>query len=127
MPASSTAPSTCVTPSCPPSSSDCLPPRCNTPAAVRSFRTSNLVQLCYSAIRIRNPKFAFRNSPEVPMAISVAKVLTKVFGSRNDRLLKRYRAIVEKISELEPKVAAMTDEQLRARTQELREGLTAKK
>jgi preprotein translocase subunit SecA len=38
------------------------------------------------------------------MAISVGKVLTKVFGSRNDRLLKRYRAIVEKINELEPKV-----------------------
>ena len=61
------------------------------------------------------------------MAISVGKVLTKIFGSRNDRLLKRYRAIVEKINEWEPKVAAMTDDQLRARTQELRAGLTAKK
>ena len=61
------------------------------------------------------------------MAISVGKVLTKIFGSRNDRLLKRYRAIVEKINEWEPKVAAMTDEQLNARTQELRSGLTARK
>ena len=61
------------------------------------------------------------------MAISVGKVLTKIFGSRNDRLLKRYRAIVEKINEWEPKVAAMTDDQLRARTQELRAGLTGKK
>ena len=29
------------------------------------------------------------------MAITVGKVLTKVFGSRNERLLKRYRKIVE--------------------------------
>src|SRR3989442_12822446 len=60
------------------------------------------------------------------MAISVAKVLTKVFGSRNDRLLKRYRAVVDKINEWEPKVAPLTDDQLRARTAELRAGLTAK-
>jgi len=61
------------------------------------------------------------------MAFSVAKVLTKVFGSRNDRLLKRYRAIVDRINEWEPKVAPLTDEQLRARTAELRAGLIAKK
>ena len=61
------------------------------------------------------------------MVPSVGKVLTKIFGSRNDRLLKRYRAIVDKINELESKVAAMTDEQLRDRTAELRAGLMAKK
>ena len=61
------------------------------------------------------------------MAISVGKVLTKIFGSRNDRLLKRYRTIVEKINEWEPKVTAMTDDQLRIRTQELRAGLSSKK
>src|SRR5688500_6159273 len=61
------------------------------------------------------------------MAISVGKVLTKIFGSRNDRLLKRYRAIGEKINEWEPKVAAMNDGQLRQRTQEIRAGVVAKK
>jgi preprotein translocase subunit SecA len=61
------------------------------------------------------------------MVPSVGKVLTKIFGSRNDRLLKRYRAIVDKINELEPKVAALTDEQLRDRTKELRAGLLSKK
>src|SRR3954447_1408732 len=63
--------------------------------------------------------------PEVPMAITVQKVLVKVFGSRNDRLLKRYRKIVDEVNKLEEKVQQMSDEQLRARTLELHTGLTA--
>ena len=59
--------------------------------------------------------------------VTVGKILTKIFGSRNERLLKRFRAIVARVGELEPKVQAMTDEELRARTAELREGLTSKK
>jgi preprotein translocase subunit SecA len=55
--------------------------------------------------------------------LSVQKVLTKVFGSRNDRLLKRYRSMVAKINELEPKVQSMTDAELRAHAHELRNGL----
>jgi len=57
------------------------------------------------------------------MAISFQKLLTKVFGSRNDRLLKRYRAIVAQVNAMEPQIAAQTDEQLRARTQEIRAGI----
>ncbi len=60
------------------------------------------------------------------MPISVAKILTKVFGSRNERLLKRYQKIVDQVNALEPKISPMTDEQLRARTQELRGGIIAK-
>src|ERR1700722_13763570 len=52
------------------------------------------------------------------------KILTKIFGSRNDRLLKRYRRIVEQVAAMEEKVQAMTDEQLRERTLELHLGLT---
>ncbi|HSI34926.1 MAG: preprotein translocase subunit SecA [Phycisphaerae bacterium] len=51
----------------------------------------------------------------------VTKLLTKIFGSRNDRLLKRYRGIVAQVAEQEPKIRKMTDEQMRARTAELRE------
>src|SRR4051794_28669890 len=58
------------------------------------------------------------------MPVTFAKVLTKVFGSRNDRLLKRYRKIIDEVNKLEPKIAGMTDEQLRNRTLELRHGLT---
>lgn len=61
------------------------------------------------------------------MAVSIGKTLTKVFGSRNERLLKRYKKIVQQVNALEPKVQAMTDAQLRTRTAELRQGLTSGK
>ena len=60
------------------------------------------------------------------MAVTVGKVLTKIFGSRNERLLKRYHRIVDQVTALEPKAQVMTDEQLKARTAELRAGLTGK-
>ncbi|MFY8104182.1 MAG: preprotein translocase subunit SecA [Ramlibacter sp.] len=46
--------------------------------------------------------------------------LTQIFGSRNDRLLKQYRKTVDRINALEPQLEALSDEALRARTQELR-------
>ncbi|UZG45098.1 preprotein translocase subunit SecA [Caldimonas thermodepolymerans] len=48
------------------------------------------------------------------------KLLTQIFGSRNDRLLKQYRRVVEKINLLEPQLEALSDEQLRARTEEFK-------
>ncbi len=47
--------------------------------------------------------------------------LKAIFGSRNDRLLKQYRRIVESINRLEPTVQALTDEQLAAKTPELKQ------
>jgi len=61
------------------------------------------------------------------MALSVQRILTFFFGSRNERLLKRYRAVVDQINALEPQIAAMPDEQLAARTQELRQGIKSGK
>ena len=55
----------------------------------------------------------------------VGTVLTKVFGSRNDRLLKRYRRLVEQVNAREAEVRAQTDAQLRQRTQELRAQIVA--
>ncbi|MBC7782306.1 MAG: preprotein translocase subunit SecA, partial [Burkholderiales bacterium] len=51
----------------------------------------------------------------------LGKALTKVFGSRNDRLIKRYRKIVTQVNELEPKISQMSDAQLRARTLEMKD------
>ena len=34
--------------------------------------------------------------------VAFGKILTKIFGSRNERLLKRFRAIVARVNELEP-------------------------
>ncbi|MCC6240317.1 MAG: preprotein translocase subunit SecA [Phycisphaerales bacterium] len=49
------------------------------------------------------------------------KALTKVFGSRNERLIKRYSRIVQQVNQLEQEVSSRTDAELRQRTQELRE------
>ena len=46
----------------------------------------------------------------------ISGVLTKIFGSRNERLLKTYQRNVARINALEPEIAALTDEALRAKT-----------
>ena len=48
------------------------------------------------------------------------KVLTSIFGSRNERLLKQYRKTVIKINALEPQFESLTDDQLREKTAEFR-------
>jgi preprotein translocase subunit SecA len=47
--------------------------------------------------------------------------LTKIFGSRNDRLLKQYRKTVERINAMEPQFEKLSDDQLRAKTQEFKD------
>ncbi len=51
--------------------------------------------------------------------------LTQIFGSRNDRLVKQYRKTAERINALEPSLELLTDEQLRAKTQEFKDRVTA--
>jgi len=53
----------------------------------------------------------------------VGQLLSKVFGSRNDRLLKRMDKVVSKINAFEPEISALSDEQLRAKTEEFRQRL----
>ncbi|MGB0713216.1 MAG: preprotein translocase subunit SecA [Gammaproteobacteria bacterium] len=53
----------------------------------------------------------------------IKNALTKIFGSRNDRLVKRYRKTVEKINALEPEMEALDDAALAAKTQEFRDRL----
>jgi preprotein translocase subunit SecA len=50
----------------------------------------------------------------------IQKLLTRIFGSRNERLLKDYRKVVERINALEPTVSALTDEQIAGKTVEFR-------
>jgi len=54
------------------------------------------------------------------MAINI---LTKIFGSRNDRLLKQYRVGVARINALEAQFETLTDDGLRAKTQEFKDRL----
>ena len=49
----------------------------------------------------------------------ILNALTKVFGSKNERELKRLQPLVERINALETEVQAMSDEQLKAIIAEL--------
>ena len=51
----------------------------------------------------------------------MASLLTKIFGSRNDRLLKKYRKTVKRINALEAQLEQLPDDALRAKTPELRQ------
>jgi preprotein translocase subunit SecA len=53
------------------------------------------------------------------------KILTQIFGSRNDRLLKGYRRSVEQINALEPQFEKLSDDALRAKTDEFRQRLAS--
>jgi preprotein translocase subunit SecA len=51
----------------------------------------------------------------------VASIFTRLFGSRNQRLLRNYGKVVDKINSLEEAMQALGDEQLRQKTDEFRE------
>src|SRR5574338_1610458 len=51
----------------------------------------------------------------------VTGLLKKVFGSRNDRLLKQYQRTVREINALEPAVQKLSDEELRGKTETLKQ------
>ncbi|MDE2422783.1 MAG: preprotein translocase subunit SecA [Betaproteobacteria bacterium] len=54
----------------------------------------------------------------------MTQFLKKIFGTRNDRLLKQYYKIVTKINALEPSMAALSDDALSAKTSEFRQRLS---
>ena len=51
----------------------------------------------------------------------IPNLLKKIFGSRNDRLLRKYSQDVRAINELEPAMQALTDAELRAKTDSFRQ------
>ena len=53
------------------------------------------------------------------------KVLTKVFGSKEDRDVKKFRTIVEAVNQREPATQKLTDAQLQSKTAEFRQRLDA--
>ncbi|CDH06486.1 preprotein translocase, ATPase secretion component (General Secretory Pathway) [Xenorhabdus bovienii str. oregonense] len=53
------------------------------------------------------------------------KLLTKIFGSRNDRTLRRLRKSVEIINRMEPDFEKLSDEELKAKTEQFRARLKA--
>jgi len=72
-----------------------------------------------------------RSPPALPMIANILSGLrrlfeilwsvpTRLFGSRNERLLKQYSYTVERINALEPELEKLSDDALRARTGELK-------
>jgi preprotein translocase subunit SecA len=55
----------------------------------------------------------------------IERLLKKIFGSRNERLIKQYGRTVRKINELEPQMQALDDAALQAKTVEFRGRVTA--
>ncbi|MEM9471377.1 MAG: preprotein translocase subunit SecA [Pseudomonadota bacterium] len=54
----------------------------------------------------------------------LGSIAAKVFGSSNDRKVKKYQSRVDAINALEPELAALSDDDLRARTETFRQQYT---
>ncbi len=54
----------------------------------------------------------------------ITQLLSKIFGTENERQLQKLQPIVDTINAFESKISALTDEQLRAKTDEFRERLS---
>ena len=50
------------------------------------------------------------------VTVAINNFMTKIFGSRNERMIKSYRKRVQAINALEPEIRKLTDAQLKART-----------
>jgi preprotein translocase subunit SecA len=61
-------------------------------------------------------RISFVSAREVSSMLGLGSLAKLVFGSANDRRVKGYRPRVEKINALEPTFAALSDEELRAKT-----------
>jgi len=57
--------------------------------------------------------------------LMISKVLKKLFGSRNDRLLKTYQKNVRLINQFEPDLERLSDEALKSKTSEFKERLAS--
>ena len=53
----------------------------------------------------------------------IVSFLAKIFGSANERVVKKYLKIVEKINSLEPTYEAMSEDELKAQTQKFKDRL----
>ena len=53
----------------------------------------------------------------------ISAQIKKIFGSRNDRLIRQYSQTVRAINALEPAISALSDAELRAKTDEFRQRL----
>ncbi len=55
--------------------------------------------------------------------LGLNKIAAKIFGSSNDRVVKKYQKRVDQINALEDEIAKLSDDELKAKTQEFRDAL----
>ena len=53
-------------------------------------------------------------------------ILTKIFGTNNERVVKRLMPIVHQINAIEPQIVPLSDDQLRAKTVDFRARIAAR-
>ncbi len=53
----------------------------------------------------------------------IGNILTKVFGTKHDRELKKLRPLLQQINDLEPKIQKLSDDELKAKTPEFKQKL----
>jgi len=70
---------------------------------------------------VHEPHAATSRSRDADTDPMTTGFLQKIFGSRNQRLVKQYQKTVAAINALEPQIEQLTDEQLRAKTDEFRQ------
>ncbi|MDP2862245.1 MAG: hypothetical protein Q8N95_05580, partial [Desulfobacterales bacterium] len=51
----------------------------------------------------------------------IGSLLTKIFGSKNERELKKIDPVIERINALEPRIHSMSDDELKSQTPLFRE------
>ena len=104
----------------------CRRPSLNSPDAscAAAPRTRGNVRPAAGAPRSQGTARSIARSERSKM---LGTVLKKMFGSANDRRLKGYKPKVAEINALESEFAALTDDQLRAKTDEFRAELAAGK
>ncbi|MDR1648223.1 MAG: preprotein translocase subunit SecA [Zoogloeaceae bacterium] len=51
----------------------------------------------------------------------ISGLLKRIFGSRNDRLIRQYAQTVKRINALEPEIAALSDDELRGKTEHFKQ------
>src|SRR6185295_17327485 len=66
-----------------------------------------------------------RVSPNPSETSMINTILTKIFGSQHEREVKRLQPLVAAINEIEPQIKALSDDELRAKTAELKSQLEA--
>jgi preprotein translocase subunit SecA len=61
---------------------------------------------------------------EISEKTMIKKLINSIFGSQNERTLKQLKPIVDAVNAVEPKIAALTDDALKAKTAEFKERLS---